>query len=249
MTIMGEVREHFEVARRMYGKDRVLGTFLYGSQNYEINTEKSDVDTKTLILPSLEDLAVLKEPINIHHKELEFSGIMEIKDFRVAFKEMAKGSFNGVELLFTDYSVINPEYYHIFAKLIAYREMIVESNCLGILNSVAGMAHKLYNLYIKGEADVKVVVNLIRLSDFLTRYFEKSHSYKLSLVPFAPDILKKLKTSNHDVSKLKEMVETAIINVEKIEQYKPWCTNTPHFLTQTTPITILYQWLGQKLKC
>ena len=38
MTIMGEVREHFEVARKLYGKDRVLGTFLYGSQNYEIDT-------------------------------------------------------------------------------------------------------------------------------------------------------------------------------------------------------------------
>lgn len=249
MTIMGEVREHFEIARKLYGKDRVLGTFLYGSQNYEIDTEESDVDTKTLILPSIKDLAVLKEPVNIHHKEDRFSGIMEIKDFRVAFKEMTKGSFNGVELLFTDYHMINPEYYNAFARLIAYREKIVESNTLPILNSVAGMAHKIYNLYVKGEADIKMVVNLIRLSDFLVKYFEKNEPYKTSLVPFAPDVLRKLKTNNSNVSKLDKTVTLAIAKVEEVEQCRPWCTNDPHILTQVTPTGIMRMGLGKEIEC
>ena len=249
MNVMNEVHQHFEVARKMYGKDRVLGTFLYGSQNYKIDTENSDVDTKTLIMPSLSDLAHLKEATNIHHKEPEFSGIMEIKDFRVAFKEMAKGSFNGVELLFTDYHVINPDYYGIFAKLIAYRERIVESNSLPLLNSVAGMAHKLYHLYTTGEVNVKVIVNLIRLSDFLVKYFEKGETYKSSLVPFAPDVLKKLKSNNGDVSKLHDMAAIAIAKVEEVEQCRPYCTNEPYFLIDAFAPEILRLELGKEFKC
>lgn len=36
----------------------VVGVFLYGSQNYELDYEKSDVDTKAIVLPTLEDIVL-----------------------------------------------------------------------------------------------------------------------------------------------------------------------------------------------
>ena len=43
-----------------YAEDQIIGVFLYGSQNYGLATENSDVDTKVIIIPTLEDLCLKK---------------------------------------------------------------------------------------------------------------------------------------------------------------------------------------------
>jgi predicted nucleotidyltransferase len=42
-----------------YAEDQIIGVFLYGSQNYGLATEDSDVDTKVVIIPTLENLIIL----------------------------------------------------------------------------------------------------------------------------------------------------------------------------------------------
>lgn len=48
----------------------VLGVFLYSSQNYEMDTENSDIDTKAIIIPNFEDLISRKVCLSVKH-ELE----------------------------------------------------------------------------------------------------------------------------------------------------------------------------------
>lgn len=43
-----------------YGEEHILNITLYGSQNYNINTELSDVDVKAIYIPSLRE-AVLNQ--------------------------------------------------------------------------------------------------------------------------------------------------------------------------------------------
>lgn len=42
-----KVHEHFHHTASVYGQDNVWATMLYGSQNYNMATETSDVDVKT----------------------------------------------------------------------------------------------------------------------------------------------------------------------------------------------------------
>ena len=35
----------------------IVGIFLYGSQNYHLDTEYSDIDSRTLICPTIDDIA------------------------------------------------------------------------------------------------------------------------------------------------------------------------------------------------
>ena len=57
--IMTRLKEHYAAAAAIIPKDRIVGIFLQGSQNYGMATDKSDVDTKCIILPSFEDIALL----------------------------------------------------------------------------------------------------------------------------------------------------------------------------------------------
>ena len=44
---------HYDTVCEEYGEENVMGVFLYGSQNYGINTPTSDVDTKAILIPSI----------------------------------------------------------------------------------------------------------------------------------------------------------------------------------------------------
>ena len=62
------IKEHLEaVLEEGYNESQILGIFLYGSQNYGINTSSSDVDTKCIVLPSLEEICLNKEPKSYTH--------------------------------------------------------------------------------------------------------------------------------------------------------------------------------------
>ena len=50
--IMNNVCGHLEEAYEYFPEDRVVGIFLQGSQNYGLDYEKSDVDTKLIIAPT-----------------------------------------------------------------------------------------------------------------------------------------------------------------------------------------------------
>ena len=59
--ILARLQKHLEFSEQYFNKDRILGIFLYGSQNYNLVTDKSDVDSILVILPSFEDL-LFKKP-------------------------------------------------------------------------------------------------------------------------------------------------------------------------------------------
>lgn len=44
-----------------------VAIFLQGSQNYHLEYENSDVDTKAIICPSFEDIVRMKQPISTTH--------------------------------------------------------------------------------------------------------------------------------------------------------------------------------------
>ena len=55
------IQEHKQVVLNAgYPEKQIFGIFLYGSQNYGLDTENSDVDTKAIIIPTIEDLCQKK---------------------------------------------------------------------------------------------------------------------------------------------------------------------------------------------
>ena len=60
-TIMERLQDHYEEALGYFPEERIVGIFLQGSQNYGLQIEGSDVDTKLVITPTFEDIAMNKK--------------------------------------------------------------------------------------------------------------------------------------------------------------------------------------------
>ena len=81
MQIISEkLQAHYECACGHFNKDQILGVFLCGSQNYNTDLPTSDVDSKAIYIPTLQELAFDK-PVSVE-LELPNGEHCEVKDIR-----------------------------------------------------------------------------------------------------------------------------------------------------------------------
>lgn len=81
---------------------KVIYIGLYGSQNYNLDDEESDVDVKAIILPSLQDIIFRK----VTSKTIECeNGNIDVKDLITFYDVIKKGNFSYIEAVDTEYSI------------------------------------------------------------------------------------------------------------------------------------------------
>ena len=76
------VREHYEEVLTMFPADRIVGIFYQGSANYGLDYEKSDVDTKCILVPTFKDIVFNHKPISTTHIR-ENEEHIDLKDVRL----------------------------------------------------------------------------------------------------------------------------------------------------------------------
>lgn len=158
--IMERVSQHHQAAWDYVEKKGgyIIGTFLHGSQNYNLDTEESDVDTVSIYAPTV-DFAIVNSPKS--HQLVIEDGSNEhctIKDIRNYTNELLKSNPNAIELLYTKYSL----YLHEFKYFINNREKFLKYNLSSFFDAADGMA---YN-YLK-RCDEKGVRNFYRIEIML----------------------------------------------------------------------------------
>ena len=79
----------------------VAGIFLYGSQNYHMETEVSDIDVIAAVLPDYMQFAYNDLP---NEKIRTETGEIKVKDLRLFAKELLKGCYSTLETLISPYS-------------------------------------------------------------------------------------------------------------------------------------------------
>ena len=100
-----KVWDHYKEGISLINEDNFVGIFLQGSQNYGLDFEGSDVDTKMLINPSLDDLVFARQPISTTHVR-ENNEHIDIKDIRLYIQLFKKVNLNFLEILFTPYFIL-----------------------------------------------------------------------------------------------------------------------------------------------
>lgn len=159
--IMERVSQHHQAAWDYVEKKGgyIIGTFLHGSQNYNLDTEESDVDTVSIYVPTV-DFAIVNSPKN--HQLIMEDGSNEhctIKDIRNYINELLKSNPNAIELLYTKYSLCR---LHDFKYFINNREKFLKYNPSSFFDATNGLA---YN-YLK-RCDEKGVRNFYRIAIIL----------------------------------------------------------------------------------
>ena len=75
---------------------------LYGSQNYNVDDEQSDIDARAIILPSLHDI-VFRE---VTSKKYSYdTGEVDVKDIITYYDVIKKGNFSFIEPMDTEYYI------------------------------------------------------------------------------------------------------------------------------------------------
>ena len=223
--IMNRINEHYEDSLEHFEPSRIVGIFCQGSQNYGLDYEKSDIDTKLIVLPTFEDIAFNKKPVSTTHV-LENEEHVDWKDLRLYIQTFRSQNLNFLEILFTDFKIINPTYAKMWDVLVKDRERIARYNPHKAVKSMKGIAMEKYHamehpypsklaILEQWGYDPKQLHHLLRVEEYLGRYIA-GEAYETCLKPRNPEYLIEVKRGYYDLDTARVVAKTAIDNVVRI---------------------------------
>lgn len=242
--IMAEVKKHYDEALTIFPKERVLGIFYQGSGNYGLDYINSDVDTKCIVLPSLEEICLNKEPKSYTHVR-ENNEHIDFKDLRKIVVDFKKQNINFLEILFTKYFYINEDYKELWQPMFDNAEAIAKYDNYRFVRATAGMSmekHKALELDRPSQHDEIVKYGWSCYTDdtkFLTKngwktYYEISDNEEVATMnPTTKEL-----EFQHFSQRFCRHYDNKIYNVET---YNSYFSITPNHNVYTSPIKDINQ--------
>ena len=223
--IMSRLREHYDESLQYFKEEQIVGCFLQGSQNYQLDYEGSDIDTKLIVVPSFKDICLNKRPVSTTHVR-ENEEHTDWKDVRLYMETFRKQNLNFLEILFTDFYIINPMYIEQWMRLVQKREEIARMNPFRAVKSMKGIAMEKYHameheyptkvdVLAEWGYDPKQLNHLLRVEEYLGRYIA-GESYVSCLRPHCPEYLISVKRGRYNLDTARVIAKTAIDNVTRI---------------------------------
>ena len=225
--IMKGVREHYEEALKHFPKEQIVGVFLQGSQNYNLDYEGSDIDTKLIVVPNFRDICLNKKPVSTTHVRANDEHT-DWKDVRLYMETFRKQNLNFLEILFTKFYIINPMYEEEWNRLVEAREFIARMNEYRAVKSMKGIALEKYHameheypskvdvLKVWGY-DPKQLHHLLRVEEYLERYIA-GEAYVDCLNPKHPEYLVEVKRGKYTLDEARVLADLTKKHVEEMAE-------------------------------
>lgn len=229
MTVMDRVKEHYNEALTYFPEDRIVGIFLQGSQNYGLATPQSDVDTKLIVTPTFKDIAMNRKPVSTTHIRANEEHI-DFKDIRLYIQTFRKQNLNFLEILYTDFAIVNPIYEKQWNRLVESREAITHFNPYRSVQSMKGIALEKYHameheypskieVLKKYGYDPKQLHHLVRVEDYLGRYINgESYESCLDPGPMKQELIE-IKMGKYSLAGARFIADKAKAHVEEMAEY------------------------------
>lgn len=220
-----KIKEHYTEAKEHFAEDRIVGIFNQGSGNYGLDIESSDVDTKLIITPTFEDIAMNRPAVSTTYVRANDEHI-DFKDIRLMLQTFKKQNLNFTEVLFTDYKIINPKYKCYWDTLIKNREAIAHYNIYSAVKAMKGVAlekyHALRHQYpnklevlARYGYDPKQLHHLLRVEEYIYRYI-KGEPYIDCLKPKTGDYLVEVKLGKYKNEEVDNIANKALTHIEEM---------------------------------
>lgn len=224
--IMKRMQEHLDFYLKNYKNDWVYIT-LVGSQNYELDYSGSDIDTKIVILPNLEDIVLGRLQISTTLL-MENEEHVDVKDIRQMFQTYRKQNINYLETLFTEFKIVNPKYEELIKPIFENRELIAHYDVNTAINCMCGMAmekrkalcHPYPTIIDKIEKygyDPKQLHHIARMRDFLERYIN-GEKFETCLIPTDKGYLLDLKTCPLNLSSALSIADMYMSEIKELKE-------------------------------
>lgn len=154
-----------------------------GSMNYHLDTEESDVDSKLILVPTL-DMILHKERASSMKRDINrpfLNGICSMYDMREYFDYLFKMNPNFVETLFADVTIVNRNYIKQFQALKEIAEDIAYCAPLDAIRAMYNMIGQEHKKVVESKGrDRKAAYHCVRLSVMISCYF-RGYDYKRCL--------------------------------------------------------------------
>lgn len=204
--IMDRVQEHYHEALEYFPEDRIVGIFYQGSGNYGLDTPNSDVDTKLILTPTLDDIIFNRKPVSTTYVRANDEHT-DWKDIRLMFQTFRKCNLNFTEILFTKYKIVNPLYEEQWNRVVKSNELIARYNEVAAVRTMKGIAmekfHAMEHKYPskidiinKYGFDGKQTHHLFRVEEYLRRFID-GEAYADCLISKQAEYLKNVKTHGY----------------------------------------------------
>lgn len=226
--INARLEAHYNKAVEHFGEENVMGVFLYGSWNYNTSLPDSDVDTKCILVPNLYRLAI--QPFKVTHLDVD-GEVCECMPIMHMVANWKKQNINFVEILFTPYFKLNPDYADFWqsnkdGEWEEYAMNAERSNMVArydLHEAVMSMAHQALHTLKQDPTDLKKIMNATRIYQTMSLLTETTCSYMDAIS--MPSWISEIRTGEFEIDKgfvarLEMYCNEMIANAEA-GQYKP----------------------------
>lgn len=204
----------------------VLGVFLFGSQNYGCALDTSDIDVKAIVIPSVQQMIHGDTEIKLTIKGP--GGELTVFDIVSMHKSFKKQNINFMEILFTEFRIINPKYEKLYSPMFEEREHIARMNPFRCIHAQYGNAENKYKKFLnpcvsnaerieKYGYDNKALADVLRYEDFISKFLNL-RNYSDCLIASRPDYLKWLKTGDsiYSLEEATQIMEKAYNHINEM---------------------------------
>ena len=213
---------------------KVVGTFLYGSQNYGLDTKDSDIDAKCIVLPSFENIVKNNTPVSqviqdfAVRQNIKVKDQIDVKDIRVMFEQYRKQNISFLETLFSEHMYIEPQYEELFAPILENKEKIARYDVHTAIKAIVGMASQKYKAMEhpysslkekidKYGYDSKQLHHILRLEELLHSYINKVPFEKCLKPTTLKEYLMEVKDYKYNLSTARRVAEQSMKNIDKLK--------------------------------
>lgn len=226
--VFDRLREHLTFYHDNFDNEWV-GIFLYGSQNYGLATEESDVDTRIVVLPTLDDVLMGNQGIS-KTLTLPNGEHIEVKDIRLMFDMLRKQDVCSLEILFTKYRILNSKYENNLQRIFDKAEMIAHYDNYRCASSLLGMIFENRKRFGKPdewhEYDGKALAHMDRMHEFIKRFLVDGEPFEDCLQSKKKELLLAAKAHRYTYDCALTTANTIVDDAKAmVEQYRK---NTPH---------------------
>ena len=225
--IFSNLDAHYRESLEHFDESQIIGLFLQGSQNYNLDIPGSDIDTKLIVAPSFRDIALNNKPVSTTHVR-ENNEHIDFKDVRLYMETFRKQNLNFLEILFTPYFIVPMKYYDQWMRLVDQRESIARMNEYRAVKSMKGVAlekfHAMEHPYpskldvlAKYSYDPKQLHHLVRVDNYLTRYIA-GERYEDCLIPDDKmrEFLLDIKMGNWSLDEARKLAQQSVEHVTAV---------------------------------
>lgn len=160
---------------------------LYGSQNYNLDDEYSDIDVKAIILPSLHDIIFRKATSKTIECE---NGNIDVKDLLTFYDVIKKGNFSYIESIQTEYSIGDEYIKNLFKQVKLNQKSVVGA----MYEKRKALTHEYPSKVVEFEKwgfDPKQHHHILRLYDLLQKNLQENNEYR-SFLTYSDDDMRKM---------------------------------------------------------